>query len=81
MITLVRQKLLKAIQEAQRGEQAKASIGPMLRSWREGEGVSQADLAIRLDVSQAFLCDVELARREFGEEKLQTLAEVLDKCR
>jgi DNA-binding transcriptional regulator YiaG len=52
-----------------------ASLRTALRKWR---GLTQNELAGRLDMSQGYLSDLESGRRKGAPETLQALARALD---
>ncbi|MEU8461193.1 helix-turn-helix transcriptional regulator [Streptomyces sp. NPDC029003] len=55
-----------------------ASVGALLRSWRERRGVSQLELAGRADSSSRHISFVETGRSRPSEEMVLRLAEHLD---
>jgi transcriptional regulator with XRE-family HTH domain len=52
-------------------------LGPKIRELREQRDLSLRELAKKLDVSAAFLSDIELGRRYPSEENLKDLARML----
>ncbi len=54
-------------------------IGKKIQMAREEKGMTQADLAERLGISQAALSNYELGKRRLYLGQIQTLAKVLDK--
>lgn len=55
----------------------KMTLGERIRELREGHDLSLRELARKLDVSAAFMSDVELGRRFPSEELLGRIARVL----
>lgn len=55
-----------------------ASLLAALRKWR---GLTQSDMAARLDISQGYLSDLESGRRKGAPETLDALAAALDVSR
>lgn len=53
------------------------TFGQMLSSLRKCEGMSQAELARRLDISTQKLCDVEKGRRFIGVDRAVQWANML----
>jgi transcriptional regulator with XRE-family HTH domain len=53
------------------------SLGERIRELRELKDISLRELAKKIDVSAAFLSDVELGRRNFSEEKFGKIAKAL----
>ncbi len=53
------------------------SFACMLRSIRECDEVSQAELARRLGISRAHICDIEKGRNFLGPERAANFAKVL----
>lgn len=53
------------------------SLGERIRELRELKDISLRELAKKIEVSAAFLSDVELGRRNFSEEKFVKLAKTL----
>jgi antitoxin HigA-1 len=64
----------KAIEKARGSEM---TFGAMLESLRMCDEVSQADLARKLGVSRAHLCDIEKGRRAVTPEKAAEFAQVM----
>ena len=56
---------------------AKESFGTFLRSIRESDNISQAELARRLDVSRQFLNAIEAERKAVGVELASRIADAL----
>lgn len=58
------------------------TLGGTVRGARKrlgGAGITQAELAARLDVSTSYVCDIERGRRTSGRPQLiERLAEALD---
>ncbi len=54
------------------------TLGQRIRELRQAKDLSLRDLARELEVSAAFLSDVELDRRNLSDKHLSKLAEVLD---
>jgi predicted nuclease of restriction endonuclease-like (RecB) superfamily len=55
----------------------KASLGRVLRSIRLGEGESQTSFAIKLGVSNQYLCDLEHNRKSVSAKKAKFFADTL----
>ncbi|CAM5627902.1 transcriptional regulator [Streptomyces avidinii] len=55
-----------------------ATVGPLLRTWRERRGISQLELAGRADSSSRHISFVETGRSRPSEEMVLRLAEHLD---
>ncbi len=53
------------------------NFGTMLASVREGEGLSQAEMADRLGVSRSHLCDIEKGRKHVSPSRAAEFARVL----
>ncbi len=53
------------------------TFGRMLESIRKADGLSQAALARRLEISRAHLCDIEKGRRKVTAERAAYFAGVL----
>ena len=53
------------------------TFGSFLTSVRQGEGLSQAELAAKLGVSRSHLCDIEKGRKLVGPERAARFAEAL----
>ena len=53
------------------------SFGQMIESLREADGVSQADLARKLKISRAQLCDIEKGRRTVVPKRAAEFAAIL----
>ncbi len=53
------------------------TIGKLLVASRKGDKLSQADLAKKLGISRANLCDIEKERRFISEEMAEKFAEKL----
>lgn len=50
------------------------SVGEFLRAWRESEGISQKTFAIKIGISNANLCDIELRRKGVSPDKANKIA-------
>ena len=53
------------------------SFGKMLESIRKSDEISQVELAKKMKISKAFLCDIEKSRRPVSLEKAIQFAKVL----
>ena len=53
------------------------TFGSFLAAVRQGEGLSQAELAAKLGVSRSHLCDIEKGRKLVGPERAARFAEAL----
>jgi transcriptional regulator with XRE-family HTH domain len=53
------------------------TFGEMIQSIRQADEISQADLARRMEISRAVLCDIEKGRRSVSVERAKSFAEVL----
>lgn len=53
------------------------TFGEMIQSIRQADGISQVDLARRLEISRAMLCDIEKGRRPVSVERAKRFAQVL----
>lgn len=53
------------------------SVGLFIRSFREAEGLSQAEYARKLKISRANLCDIEKGRKLISPDRASKLAERL----
>ena len=53
------------------------SFGQMIESLREADGISQAELARKLKISRAHLCDIEKGRRVIVPKRAAELARIL----
>ena len=53
------------------------TFGKMLRSLRLSDEISQVDLAEKMHVSRAYICDVENGRRNVSIEKAAQFAKVM----
>jgi transcriptional regulator with XRE-family HTH domain len=53
------------------------TFGEMIQSIRQADEISQADLARRMKISRAMLCDIEKGRRPVSVERAKVFAEVL----
>jgi transcriptional regulator with XRE-family HTH domain len=58
--------------------QANASVGALVRTWREQRGLSQLDLAVEADISQKHLSFIESGRSTPSRDMVLQLAEHLD---
>jgi transcriptional regulator with XRE-family HTH domain len=58
--------------------QANASVGVLVRSWREQRGLSQLDLAMEAEISQKHLSFIENGRSTPSRDMVLQLAEHLD---
>ncbi len=54
------------------------TLGQRIRELREAKDISLRELAKKIDVSAAFLSDVELERRQLSDKHLNALAKALD---
>jgi len=52
-------------------------FGEMIRSIREADEISQAELARSMKISRAMLCDIEKGRRPVSVERAKIFATVL----
>ena len=53
------------------------TFGEMIESVRQTDEISQADLARRMRISRALLCDIEKGRRPVTVERAKRFAKVL----
>ncbi|MFH1018899.1 MAG: helix-turn-helix transcriptional regulator [Pseudomonadota bacterium] len=53
------------------------TFGRMLESIRKADGLSQAELARKLRISRAHLCDIEKGRRKITPERAVRFADIL----
>src|SRR5438128_8487945 len=53
------------------------SFGEMIESLREADGISQAELARKLKISRAHLCDIEKGRRVVVPRRAAEFARIL----
>lgn len=53
------------------------TFGEMIHSIRQADEISQTDLARRMEISRAMLCDIEKGRRPVSVERAKSFAEVL----
>jgi transcriptional regulator with XRE-family HTH domain len=53
------------------------TLGQLIREIREEKDFSLRELAKKIDITPAFLSDIELGRRNPSEKTLQTIARVL----
>lgn len=60
-----------------KGREAEWELGPAIRVWREAKSIAQQDLAVELEISAGFLCDVELGRRTVSKSVLDKLRQVV----
>jgi transcriptional regulator with XRE-family HTH domain len=58
--------------------QANASVGALVRTWREQRGLSQLNLAVEADISQKHLSFIESGRSTPSRDMVLQLAEYLD---
>lgn len=56
----------------------KKTLGQRIREIREAKDFSLRELAKQIDVTPAFLSDIELGRRNPSEKTLRTIARVLE---
>ncbi len=77
MNVTVEQDLMSAISELEKAAGAKDRLGPTITRFRREKDLAQKDLAGRLGVSSAHLCDVEKSRRGCSLELLSRLREML----
>ena len=57
------------------------TLGGLIESLREGEGMSQAAFARKLGVSPSHLCDIEKGRKVVSPERAARFAKVLGRSR
>jgi transcriptional regulator with XRE-family HTH domain len=53
------------------------TFGEMLHSIRQADEISQADLARKMKISRAMLCDIEKGRRPVSVERAKSFAQEL----
>lgn len=53
------------------------SFGAMLESIRKSDEITQVELARKMDISKAHLCDIEKGRRQVSLERAMQFAKVL----
>jgi len=53
------------------------SVGRLLKAFREGDELSQAEFARRLGISRANLCDIEQGRKQVSVGRAAKFAKVL----
>jgi transcriptional regulator with XRE-family HTH domain len=66
---------VKRFLESVRG--GRLTFGRMLESIRKADELSQAELARRLKISRAHLCDIEKGRRKITPERAARFADIL----
>lgn len=62
-----------------RNEQASAALGEAVRELRVQAGLTQQDLAARLDVPQSWVSNIESARRRLGVLEALEVCAALDR--
>lgn len=76
MSTKKRPKAYETIDDLER-EFGPASVGRVLKAFREADEVSQAEFARKLGISRANLCDIEKGRKQVSFDRAAKFAKVL----
>jgi ribosome-binding protein aMBF1 (putative translation factor) len=53
----------------------RVSPADYIRTYRENSGLTQTELAVKLDVNRAYICDLEHGRRAFSKQFAKKMAD------
>ena len=59
------------------GRLGKRTVSAFLRSWRLSQEMSQSAFALKLGMSRANLCDIEMGRKGVSPEKVAQIAKII----
>jgi len=74
MNTKTKSSALRYIEELRGGP---LTFGRMIQSVRKADGIAQAELALKMAISRAHLCDIENGRRSVSVDRAAKFAKVL----
>ncbi len=66
-----------AIKQLEKINKGPISFGKMIESLRKSDSISQVDLADKLKISRAMLCDIEKGRRKVSLSKAKEFAKAM----